>query len=200
MRYKSEEMIEQIRDTIEEFYFTNHRSPSISEISSEVGCARSTVHSYLWEMDKRGMISYDGKTIETPMTRKTDADVILAPVLGAIACGEPEYEEENFEAYVPLPIALFGNSEFFLLRAKGDSMIEVGIDPGDLVVVKKQNTANEGDIIVALVDNETTLKRFYIDKKRRCVRLHPENSSLEDIYTDHCYIQGVAQNVIKRLT
>ena len=200
MRYKSEETMKQIRNTIEEFYFANRRSPSISEIASEVGCARSAVHSYLHEMDKRGMISYDGKTIETPVTQKADADVVLAPVLGAIACGEPEYEEENFEAYVALPTALFGNGEFFLLRARGESMIEAGIDPGDLVVVKKQNTANEGDIIVALVDNETTLKRFYIDRKRRCIRLHPENSSMEDIYTGHCYIQGVAQHVIKRLT
>ena len=69
-------------------------------------------------------------------------------------------------------------------------MIEAGIDPGDLVVVRKQNTAEEGEIVVALVDNETTLKRFYTDKKRRCVRLHPENRAMQDIYTDHCHIQG----------
>ena len=78
-------------------------------------------------------------------------------------------------------------------------MIEAGIEPGDLVVVKKQNTADEGDVVVALVDNETTLKRFYIDRKRNCIRLHPENSSMKDIYTDTCYIQGIAQNVIKTI-
>lgn len=200
MRCKSEEMMAQIKNAVEDFYFRLRRSPSISEIASEVGCARSTVHSYLWEMNKRRMLSYDGKTVETSVTQKADADVVLTPVLGSIACGEPEYEEENFESYVALPTSLFGGGEFFLLRASGYSMIEAGIEPGDLVVVKKQNTAEEGDIIVALVENETTLKRFYIDKKRKCVRLHPENSSMKDIYTDHCYIQGVAQNVIKRLT
>ncbi len=200
MRHKSEETMERIKNAVEEFYFANHRSPSISEIASEVGCAKSTVHSYLWEMDKSGMLSYNGKTVETPVTQKADADIVLTPVLGTIACGEPEYAEENFEAYVALPTSLFGSGELFLLRARGDSMIEAGINSGDLVVVKKQNTADEGDIVVALVDNETTLKRFYRDKKRRCVRLHPENSSMKDIYTDHCYIQGVAQNVIKKLT
>ena len=88
---------------------------------------------------------------------------------------------------------------FFLLRASGNSMIEAGIEPGDLVVVRKQNTAEEGDIVVALVDNETTLKRFYRDKKHRCCRLHPENSKMKDIYVQDCTIQGVAQNVIKTL-
>ena len=88
----------------------------------------------------------------------------------------------------------------FEMCIRDRSMIESGIDPGDLVVVKKQNTADEGDIIVALVDNETTLKRFYIDHEKGCVRLHPENSTMEDIYTDRCYVQGVAQQVIKQLT
>ena len=78
-------------------------------------------------------------------------------------------------------------------------MIEAGIDPGDLVVVRKQNTADDGDIVVALVDNETTLKRFYIDKEKKCVRLHPENRTMNDILVKSCYIQGVAQHVIKAL-
>ena len=200
MRYKSEETMEKIICAIEDFFFSHFRSPSIGEIASEAGCAKSTVHSYLWEMDRRGLLSYDGRTAETPVTRKADAGLVLSPVLGSISCGEPEYAEENFEEYVPLPAAIFGKGNFFILRASGYSMIEAGIDPGDLVVVRKQNTAEEGDIVVALVDNETTLKRFYTDKKRRCVRLHPENRAMQDIYTDRCHIQGVAQQVIKQLT
>ena len=100
---------------------------------------------------------------------------------------------------MPLPVALFGQGDFFILRTSGNSMIEAGIEPGDLVVVRKQNTAEEGDIVVALVDNETTLKRFYRDKKHRCIRLHPENSRMKDIHVQDCTIQGVAQNVIKAL-
>lgn len=129
MRCKSEETMEQIKNAVEEFYFSHYRSPSIGEIAAEVGRSKSTVHSYLWEMDKLGLLFYDGRTAETAVTRKADADVILTPVLGGISCGQPEYAEEDFEAYVALPTALFGNGEFFLLRARGESMIEAGIDP-----------------------------------------------------------------------
>lgn len=201
MRYKSEETIEKIKKSVEEFFFLHRRSPSITEIAKSVGCARSTVHSYLHEMNKSGVISYNGKekVIETKLTRKANADTIFTPIVCTVACGTPQLEEENFEAYLPLPTSLRGTGEFFLLRANGESMIEAGIDPGDLVVVRKQNTANEGDIIVALINNETTLKRFYIDNERKCIRLHPENRKMSDIYVSHCYIQGVTQKLIKNL-
>jgi repressor LexA len=78
-------------------------------------------------------------------------------------------------------------------------MIDAGIEPDDLVVVRKQNTAEEGEIVVALVEGETTLKRFYLDRERHCVRLHPENKTMSDIFVAQCYIQGVAQKVIKPL-
>lgn len=199
MRYKSQETMDQIVKEIESFFFIHHRTPSITELAGAVGCARSTAHAYLKEMNKIGRLHYDGKTLETSVTQKADADVTLSPILGSIACGEPQYAEEHFEEYVALPTALFGQGDFFLLRAKGDSMIEAGIDSGDLVVVRKQNTASDGDIIVALVDGETTLKRFYMDRQRRCVRLHPENREMEDICVKHCYIQGIAEQVIKKL-
>lgn len=99
------------------FYFSHYRSPSIGELAAEVGYAKSTVHSYLWEMDRRGLLSYNGKTAETAVTRKANAEVVLTPVLGGISCGQPEYVEEDFEAYVVLPTALFGSGELFLLRA-----------------------------------------------------------------------------------
>ena len=191
--------MDRIVKSIERFFFAHHRSPSITEIASDVGCSRSTIHSYLREMNQLGRLYYDGKTLETPVTQKADAEFILSPVLGSIACGLPEYAEENFEEYVALPTALFGSGEFFLLRANGNSMIEAGIEPGDLVVVRKQKTAEEGDIVVALVENETTLKRYYKDHQPQCVRLHPENSRMKDIYVQECTIQGVAQHVIKAL-
>ena len=113
MRCKSEETMEQIKNAVEEFYFSHYRSPSIGELAAEVGYAKSTVHSYLWEMDRRGLLSYNGKTAETAVTRKANAEVVLTPVLGGISCGQPEYVEEDFEAYVALPTALFGSGEFF---------------------------------------------------------------------------------------
>ena len=199
MRYKSEKTMEEIIEAVDSYFFAHKETPSITEIARIVGRSRSTVHAYLQEMNKIGRILYDGATLETPVTSKADSGYTLSPIVGSIACGEPQYEEENFEAYVALPDALFGTGEHFILKAKGESMIEAGIDPGDLVVVRKQNTADEGDIIVALVDNETTLKRFYKDEEHQCIRLHPENRSMEDILVKNCYIQGVAQHVIKAL-
>jgi len=122
-----------------------------------------------------------------------------AAVLGSVSCGVPRFAEENIEEYVSLPEALFGRGEFFILKAKGDSMIDAGIDDGDLVVIKQQSSAEDGQIVVALMDDEATLKRFYRDEKNKRIRLHPENESMEDIFVDDCMIQGIAVKVIKDL-
>lgn len=196
---KSEARMKAICKYIDEYKFVNRRTPTMAQIALEIGTVQSNVYKYLIEMEERGMIQRNGREIKVFSTVESCAELNRVPILGKIACGEPEFAEENFEEYVPLPVALFGKGDFFILRAKGESMIEAGIDPGDMVVVKKQDTAEEGDIAVALVDNETTLKRFYIDKKRKCVRLHPENKKMKDIYIENCFIQGIAQNVIKAL-
>ena len=94
---------------------------------------------------------------------------------------------------------IFGKGNFFILRAYGDSMIEAGIDNGDLVLIRQQNYADEGQIVVALMEDEATLKRFYPEPKKHRIRLHPENSRMDDIYVDNCEIQGVAVKVLKDL-
>ena len=98
-----------------------------------------------------------------------------------------------------MPTALFGSGEFYILKASGDSMIKAGIDTGDTVVIKKQNTANYGDIVVALADGQNTLKTYVYDEDLERVKLQPENDEYEPIYPDELYIQGVAVNVIKKL-
>ncbi len=119
-------------------------------------------------------------------------------LLGSIACGSPMLEEENVEEYFTLPEKLVGSGKFFLLRAKGDSMINAGIDEGDLVLIKQQNMADDGDIVVALTeDNENTLKGIYREDGQ--IILRPENDDYDDIYVDECYIQGVAVKVLKDL-
>ena len=160
-----------------------------------MGIGRGTAHKYLVEMDERGMLSYQGRKITTERTEKMHTSTFRAAVVGDISCGLPNIAEEHIEEYVSLPESMFGSGEFYILRARGESMIEAGIDPGDLVVIRKQETAENGQIAVALVDDEATLKRFYIEDNR--VRLHPENSEMKDIYVDHCIIQGVAVKVIK---
>ena len=199
MRHKSEELMKKILDYAEQFQMLNHRSPYTSEIADTLGIVKSTVYKYLVEMNNRGMLSYHNGEIVTERTNKISSLTKPAAVLGSVSCGMPQLEEEYVEEYVSLPVSLFGEGEFFILRASGDSMIGAGINSGDMIVIRKQNTAAEGDIVVALVDNESTLKRFFLDTERRCVRLHPENQKYPDIYTQNCTVQGVAVHVIKSL-
>ncbi len=199
MRTKSNELMKNICEFAEQFYLKNRRSPSITEISNELGIARGTTHKYLVYMNEIKMISYTSKKIITDVIRKADLATTQANIIGTIACGAPVLAEENIQEYISLPSVIFGNGDLYILNASGDSMIDAGIDDGDLVVIKKQTTAEDGDIVVALVNNENTLKRFYIDKKKKRYILHPENSKLKDIIVSEVQIQGVAQHVIKAL-
>lgn len=199
MRSKSQELMDKILKFAEEYYLDNGHSPATSAIAAELNISRATAYRYLVEMNDRGMVEYDGQEIHTAVTRKLNNEINRTAIVGSVPCGSPQYEEENIEEYISLPTAIFGKGDFFILRASGQSMIEAGIDDGDLVVVRKQNFADEGDIIVALVDNQNTLKRYYRDDERKKIVLHPENRRMKDILVDECYIQGVACHIIKAL-
>lgn len=199
MRTKSQELMNEIKKYIEGYYLQHRQSPSTTKIAKAVGIARGTAHKYLVEMAEKGMIEYDGREISTNIIRKYSKEEVQMPIVGSVSCGSPRYEEENIEEYVSLPTAIFGKGDFFLLRASGQSMVGAGIDEGDLVVVRKQAEAKEGDIIVALVDNQNTLKRYFRDEKNKKVILHPENILMEDIMADECCVQGVACFVIKKI-
>lgn len=199
MRSKSPELMKEICQYVEKYFLQNAISPSTTKIAEEVGVSRGTAYKYLIAMNEKGMIEYDGRNIQTDVTRKLNTESSQTAIVGSISCGSPQYEEEDIEEYISLPTAIFGKGDFYILHASGDSMIEAGIDDGDLVVVRKQNYADEGDIVVALVDNQNTLKTFYRDKQNRKIILHPENESMEDIVVDSCYIQGIACHVIKVL-
>ena len=108
--------------------------------------------------------------------------------------------EAQIESYMPLPVSIFGSDELYILHADGDSMTGIGIDDGDLVVIKKQHQANIGDVVVALDgENQNTLKTHCFDKNKGRYYLHPENDEYDDIYVDMLTIQGIAQHVIKKL-
>ncbi len=199
LRKRDPEKMKQISSFVEEYFFEYHQSPSMQKIADTIGVSKSTAYYYVNEMAEKGMLDYDGKTIETRRMRKSDYSLNRAPVLGSVVCGSPELAEEDFEEFVALPVALFGQGDFFVLHTHGDSMIDAGIDDGDMVVVKKQNYANYGDIVVALIGNETTLKTYYPEPEKKRIRLHPENTSMKDIIVRECNIQGVAQHVIKKL-
>ena len=172
-------------------------SPTMTEIAEGTGIPKTTVHRYLSEMREEGRVSLSGH--RTLSFSDTGVSSVRVPVLGAVSCGVPKFAEENIEEYVRLPSSIFGEGEFYFLRAKGDSMICAGIDDGDLVLVRRQDTARPGQIAVALVDDEATLKRFYPEPQKRRIRLHPENPELEDIFVESCAVQGIAVKVIKDL-
>lgn len=199
MREKNAVLMERIRAFAEDYILTRGESPSTTVIAEELGIARGTAYKYLVAMRERGLIGYEDGAITTAATGKARRGVCRAAIVGSIPCGPPEEEEENVEAYVTLPSAIFGSGEFFILRASGDSMIGAGIEDGDLVVIRRCREAREGDIVAALVGNESTLKRYFIDRERGCVVLHPENPALEDICVPGCEVQGVARHVIKRI-
>ena len=202
MQYKKPETMQRIRDFALEYYRLHNTMPSTRIIAEGIGLNRTSVQKYLKEMGLRGMIDYNGgiERIHSTSGSALQKETYNAGILGSIACGIPEDAEESVEDYVPLPTSIFGEGELYILRASGDSMIEAGIDDGDLVVVRKTHEANDGDIVVALIENEaTTLKRLYRDKEHRQIVLHPENKTMSDIIVPACQIQGVAVNVIKNL-
>ncbi|MDD3400384.1 MAG: transcriptional repressor LexA [Eubacteriales bacterium] len=201
MRTKNESYFERLEQYIDGYREANGASPSIREIEAALGISRSTVSRYLSFMREKGTIDYEGpRRINTREAQITRNETVKVPLLGTVACGIPKFAEENIEEYVRLPIALFGQGSFFLLRADGDSMIDANIESGDLVLIRQQSSADPGQIVVALIDNEeATLKRYYPEPENRRVRLHPENESMADIFVPDCVIQGVAVKVLKDL-
>lgn len=197
MRVRTIETMERIKQFIEDYYEANNVAPSQRAIADYIGISVSNINGYLSEMAQRGLLSKNkGIYRKYSSTKQSDTQTFI-PLVGEIACGSPIYAEENIERYISFSDTMLGQGKYFLLRASGNSMINAGIDDGDLVLVRQQNAANEGQIIVALIDDSATLKRFYKDDKRRQVRLHPENDEMEDMYYDDVQIQGIAVKVIK---
>jgi repressor LexA len=174
--------------------YINEKSypPSVREICAAVGLSStSTVHGHLARLEKKGLIKRDPTKPRTIEIVEKDAkkEMINIPVLGTITAGLPILAEENIEDIFPLPIEhVRSNKELFMLHVKGDSMIEAGIHNGDLAVIEKDNYAENGTIVVALIDNEATLKRFFKEKDH--IRLQPENSTMSPIIVDSCTILG----------
>lgn len=199
MRHKAPELMQRIRAFADDYYTEEGCFPSTTEIGKAVGVSRGTAYRYLVEMDERGLISYDGCEILTDKIERLRSTQIAEVYTGSIPCGTPESVDPMVDDYVSLPTSIFGSGEMYVLRTRGDSMIEVGIDEGDFVVVKKQRTAQIGDIVVALHNNENTLKTLGFNKETNRYVLHPENTSMKDIEVDDLVVQGVAKFVIKSL-
>ena len=190
-------------------------APSVREIGKAVGLkSTATVHGYLAKLSEKGYIKKEdqkGRTLRLlkggngeDLTKKKEEkayypgkEMVDVPVIGKITAGEPILAVENVTDTFPIPVDFVGNSESFMLTVRGESMIEAGILSGDYILVKKQNIAPNGTIVVALIGDEATVKTFYKEKDH--IRLQPDNSTLDPIIVPDCEILGVVAGVFRKL-
>lgn len=194
---KQSEILEYIKSQI----LNKGYPPSVRDICQAVNLkSTSSVHAHLESLEKNGYIRRDptkSRTIEIiddnfNLSRR---EVVNIPLLGQVAAGQPLLAVENITEYFPIPSEYMSGGEVFMLKVKGDSMINMGIYEGDQIIVRKQNTASNGEVIVALVDDSATVKRFY--KENGHIRLQPENDFMDPIIVDDCEILGKVIGLIR---
>ena len=187
--------------------------PSVREICEAVNLkSTSSVHAHLETLEKNGYIRRDASKTraieiidddfnniknESIIGASNDSgrEMVNVPMVGTVAAGQPLLAVENINDYFPIPVDMLPNAETFMLRVKGDSMINMGIYEGDQLIIERKNTASNGEVIVALVDDSATVKRFY--KENGHYRLQPENDFMEPIIVDHCEILGKVIGLIR---
>ena len=187
---KQQEILEYIKENI----LKRGYPPAVREICEAVHLkSTSSVHSHLETLERNGYIRRDPtkpRAIEIlddefALTRR---EMVQVPMIGTVAAGQPILAQENIEDYFPIPANLLPNAETFMLRIKGESMIDAGIYDGDRVIVSQTNVAENGDIVVALIEDSATVKRYY--KEKGCYRLQPENATMEPIIVNDLEILG----------
>lgn len=194
---KQQEILDYLKDEI----LSKGFPPSVREICAAVNLkSTSSVFSHLEKLEKNGYIRRDPtkpRTIEIlddnfNMTRR---EIVSVPVVGSVAAGQPLLAIQNIDSYFPIPAEYVPKGESFMLRVKGESMIEAGILDGDTIIVERCQTARDGDMVVALVEDSATVKTFY--KKADHIVLHPENSNMDDIIVSDCQILGKVFGVFR---
>lgn len=177
--------------------------PSVREIGDAVGLmSSSTVHGHLQTLEDKGYIRRDPikpRAIEVldNTHEVSEKKVVQIPIVGRVTAGQPILAQENIEDTFPLPLQMVNDDNLFFLRVRGESMINAGILDGDLILVRQQNTANNGEIVVAMIGDEATVKRFF--REKTLVRLQPENSMMEPIYSQDVTILGKVIGVFRFL-
>ena len=196
---------QRILEVIRAFTAERGYPPSVREIGERVGLSSSsTIHAHLKALERRGLILRDPtkpralrSDLNMPPTAQ-QPDSVVMPIVGKVAAGVPITAEENIEGEFVLPTSFVPrSSDAFMLRVQGDSMIEAAILDGDLILVRPQKTASNGEIVVAMLEGEATVKRFYRENGQ--VRLQPENSAMAPIYASDVDIIGRVEAVVRRL-
>jgi repressor LexA len=194
---------QEIFDFVRKYAGEHGYPPTVRDIGKAIGLtSSSTVHAHLSNLEKLGLLRRDPTKPRAIEVLKDKAKEVVAPaglpVVGQVAAGQPVLADENIEEYVPVPGIAGGDDGEFVLRVKGDSMKDAGILEGDFVIVRRQETAGDGDIVVALVGEEATVKRFFREEDH--VRLQPENDAMEPIRTREAQVLGRVVGLCRRVT
>ncbi len=198
MTKKAELKREIIRDYISVYYRANDYPPSVRDIAAGTGIPLSTVHRYLTAMQENGEIEYEGRRSAYTSDLRNTCKNNFCRVRGYVACGPGQEEEEQFLEYIRMPESLVGKGECFALIAKGESMIDAGIYPGDYVIVRPDKIPKEGKLIIALFDGKNNLKKVHLDDKNQKYALqscNPDKKTYADIVVDELEMQGVVIGV-----
>lgn len=192
-----------ILDYIKESIKVNGYPPSVREIGQAVGLkSSSTVHAHLVHLEEKGLLRKDPSKpralIPTPDPEPENlSETIALPVVGSVAAGAPILAEQNIDAYFPVPVDFLGKGNHFILKVRGESMIEAGIMDGDYLIVKEQTDASNGEIIVALLEDEATVKRYY--RRDRYIELVPENPAMQPIIVEQVQIAGKVAGLLRKM-
>lgn len=198
--HKDRDVQSEIYEFIRQEVLDKGYPPSVREICAKVGLSStSTVHSHLSKLEKKGLIKRDPtkpraiEIIKDPIAKKEMIDI---PIIGKVQAGQPILAVENIEDYFTIPLNFVrGKNDLFILKISGESMIEAGIYDGDLAIIEKASYAENGEIVVALIENEATIKRFYKEEGR--IRLQPENHTMEPIIVNDCQILGKLKGIYR---
>lgn len=194
---------QQILDFIRQRIKNNGYPPSVREIGEAVGLrSSSTVHAYLVQLEEMGLIRKDPTKPRAIIPVDIDdsepsSTALSLPLVGKVAAGAPILAEQNIETYLSIPAEMVGYGTHFLLQVKGDSMIEAGILDGDYLIVRQQNQASNGDIVVAMVEDEATVKRIYFHSDH--IELRPENSAMEPFRVPQAQILGKVTGLMRKM-
>lgn len=189
--------INEVYDFIVDYTTDNGFPPSVREVCLNLKIkSTATAYSYIERLKSQGLLEKMPMKKRAIVPTKKQSGFTSVPLIGTVTAGVPVFAVENLEGYCPLPDDFDGDKDCFALRVKGESMINAGIFDKDIIIVKKHDTADNGDIVVALIDDSATVKRFY--KKSDKIVLHPENDQMSDLIFDNVQILGIVKGLIRK--
>ena len=192
-----DEKIEKVYQFTVEYVESNGFPPSVREICAKCGIkSTATAYLYIEKLKEKGLLCKSPLKKRAIQVNSLKNDITNVPLIGTITAGKPIFATENLEGYIPLPSSFNTSTQKFALKVQGESMINAGIYDKDYIIVEKTDSAENGEIVVALVDDSATVKRFFVKDGQYC--LHPENDTMEDMYFENLQILGVVKGLLRK--